>query len=278
MNLIAKCAAMAAVLVSAAGMAHAGVIYSDNFTGTAGTALGGSAPTTASGTDGGSATATWNAATTAAAATTTTATGFWQYNGSGSASITGTDVNATTGVANGLIAGAYLPFVPQAGQVYTLTITLAPTIGDGTSGNWLGIGFFQAALNGHAVSGTNAALSNNNPYGLLIDKPTGVYQSFAGLGTANAGPTATIAKTPHTFAIQLDTTGTNYTFAWSVDGGAFSTPQTASATPNIGLVGFGTNKQAGSVSSFSLSTNVPEPTSVAALAGGAALLVSRRRR
>lgn len=264
------------------GTARAGVIYTEDFSGAAGTLLGGKTPTLATGADGGSAAATWTADTTAVSPISGTASAaVWTLNGSGSATVSTAASDAATSHADSnIIANAELPFVPVAGTKYTLTATLAPSYGDATSGNWLGIGFAQANFNGHTPSGTASALSNDTPFGLLILKGSGLYQTFAGVGTGNAGPTATLGTGgPHTVSLILDTTATAWTMSWSVDGGAASTPFTYATNPSIGVIAFGSNKIAGGVSNLSLvSSTVPEPAAAAGVVAAGVLGVMRRRR
>ena len=264
------------------GLSSGAIIYQDNFDGTAGT-VAARTPDTETGLFGGSASAPWTSDST----TSANPDAIWQASG-GTYSGTGTtDASISlfgTGADSNLITNAYLPFTPQAGNVYDLHLAIASS-GTGASGNWLGLAFAQAGLSGHTSGGGSSALSNDATYGLIIDKGSGVVQSFAGLGTANgkistsAGflSQGTSSPTYHTFDILLDTTNTSWTVSWLVDGvqPAGGSPFTYTTNPTIGNVIFGTNKLTGVVSDFSLTT-VPEPASLGLFALGALGILRRK--
>lgn len=280
-NCMRAIAAAGVGLAAAACQARADVIYQDNFDGTAGTVSGRAVPT-ASGLDGGTAGASWNSSAT----TATNPDALWQASG-GTYTTTGS-TNAsvgtfTTGADTNLITNATLPFTPQAGFVYDLHLAIASS-GVGASGNWLGLAFTQAGFNGHAIGGGSSALSNDNSYGLMILKGSGVVQTFAGLNAGNA-VTTTATVTDGTTSpvytpvdVLLDTSGAQWTVNWEVNGTSTGAGFTYTTNPTIGLLAFGTNKLTGAVSDFSLTaTSVPEPASLGVL-GVAGLLALRRRR
>ncbi|MEI7899810.1 MAG: fibronectin type III domain-containing protein [bacterium] len=110
-----KRSALAAALLLAGGAAQAGVIYSDTFARIG--SLNGSTPDTTSGLYGGTSGATWQAVT---AATT-----------DGADALTNTSGDGGT---------AFLPFTPEAGYVYTLTMNFTFP----ASAGWVGYGYCNA--------------------------------------------------------------------------------------------------------------------------------------
>lgn len=277
-----KLALAAAAIAALSPLARAGtLIYQDNFDGTGGV-VAGRTPTTTNGSFGGTAGATWTsdaAATTNPDAVFTATGGTYTNTGSTNAAI-GT---FTTGADANLITNAYLPFTPQAGQVYDFHLAVAAS-GVGASGNWLGMAFTQAGLNGHAAGGASSALSNDNPYGLIILKGSGVVQIFGGVGTANQQTTAATVTASTTTPVYtpvdvlLDTTNAAWTVSWLLNGtqiGSFA----YATNPTIGDVVFGSNKLTGAVGDFSLTTTAtPEPASLALLAVGTLVSLRRHRR
>jgi hypothetical protein len=266
----------------------ADTIYQDNFDGTGGI-LSGRALDTASGLDGGTLNQAWtsDSATSSNPDALITASG-GTYSGTGTTSAAvGT---FTTGVDSNMITNAYLPFVPQAGFIYDAHVAIAASAA-GASGNWLGMTFAPASLNGHTAGGGASALSNMAGYGLIIDKGVNTVQSFAGAGTANgelsgvpSGFNSNSATTPvyNTFDIILNTSGSQWTVSWMVNGsvptGIGSSSFTYTSTPSIGNIVIGTNKLAGAFSDFSLTaTAVPEPSSLVMLALAALPFAARRR-
>ncbi len=272
------CVFVAGALLASQRSADASVIYRDTFSGAAGTLLNGHSPDIANGFEGGTSSATWTAAT-ATGTPSGGGSGLWTLDGNGNVAISSA---ASLAAANGddanLIANASIPFTPVTGLIYDLQITLAPTLANGTSGNWLGIAFTQAGYNGHGISGQ--ALSNNNCYGLAILKPTGVLQTFGGIGTGN-GVTNTAGTVntanPQVLDLILNTENPLWSITWALNGTSVGS-YTYAANPSIGLISFGTNKHEGSVTSFSLTSNsVPEPMAASLLALPALGLIRRRR-
>jgi hypothetical protein len=277
-----------ALLGTASVSRAADIIYQENFDG-AGGVLTGQSPDVESGLDGGSATATWGGDSVASAnpdAVWTTSGGTYTGPGSTDATIglfgTGADSN--------LITNEYLPFTPQVGYIYDLELSIAAS-GVGASGNWIGLAFATAGLNTHTTGGGSSALSNDNTYGLILDKGSGQVQSFGGVGTGNAkistaaGFLTQGTTTPlyDTFDVLLNTSGSQWVVSWLVNGSATglgTNSYTYTTNPSIGDVIFGTNKLTGAVDPFILSaTAVPEPASMLGLAtmcGG--ILLRRRKR
>jgi hypothetical protein len=255
------------------------VIYQDNFDGTGGI-LDGRAPSVASDALGGSAAATWKSTAVVASnpdALWTATGGSYTTTGSTAATIG----NFTTGADSNLITNAILPFTPQPGQIYDLHLAIAPS-GVGASGNWLGLAFTNGTFGGHTPGGGSSALSNDQPYGLIILKGSGVAQTFAGVGTGNGVATTATANVGTTDPVYnsvdvlLDTTGNQWTVNWLLNGVSTGAGFTYPTNPTIGDIAFGTNKLTGAVSDFSL-TATPEPGTFSLAAIGALVMLRRRR-
>jgi hypothetical protein len=261
--------------------ARGDVIYQDNFSGgSAGTTLASnSSSLTATGLDGGSV-ATWSVTAGSTDAT-------WLYSGSNSVNIT--SPNGTGARDTGLITAAYLPFVPQAGFIYTLQSTIQSPAA-GTDNHWNGLSFISSL---NAGNGGAEALSNDSPTGLVIVRDgngtttnfgTGqtvdqidIFQAAAG-GTG--GDTAYNIPggigTAVTITEILNTTGASNTLTWQINGTSVATT-TLSGNPAINYVAFGDDTApSGTVSAFSL-TAVPEPT-VAGLFVLSGMVLGFRRR
>ena len=267
------CMSVAVTTMTGIKSANATIIYADNFDGSSGNVTG-RTPDTTSGLYGGTAGAIWGGDST----TSTNPDHLWTasggtYTGVGS---TGATVGTLGGGADSnLITNEYLPFTPQAGYVYDLHAAIYVS-SVGASTNWLGLAYTLSGLNGHTTGGASSALSNDNPYGLILMKGSGAVQNFGGLGTANQGAGTTVtAGQINSVDILLDTTGPTYEVSWLVNGVSLGSPVSI-GTPAIGDVVFGTNKLDGAVSDFSLTT--PEPTSLGLGAIAASYGLVRRRR
>jgi hypothetical protein len=134
-----------------------------------------------------------------------------------------------------------LPFTPQSGQVYTLTVTVTFT-GSPGSGNWVGPGFAQL------YSDTVAA-----GQGWYVGTPAGLDWIIATENTGNvqvyAGPKNTIAiinqnnfftaNSPATHRLQvvLDTTGPKWIMAAFMDGVQAGANYTYLSNPSIAALG-----------------------------------------
>ncbi len=149
-------------------------IYADNFAGpavnvnaatTAPNAIVGNAPQTATGLDGGSATATY-IGNPVPAVTSATPDADWLYSGSNSATMTSPAANVVSGEDTKSIANLTLPLVPVVGEVYDLEMTMVAAPGTGAHG--LEMAFLWNNGNGHNTA--PQAISNNDPVGLILDR------------------------------------------------------------------------------------------------------------
>ena len=253
MNLNHARAAAAALMVGAASVSVAvpaagAVLYFDDFSG-AGGPLNGAVPDTRP--DG--STATWAAGGTLA------------------------DSGAVTVDADG--ATAYLPFVPESGQEYTLSATL---LTGATGNNFLGIGFTRVQGNPNFRFFAVPA-GNVDPQAVLWGMSRGSNapgtsfdQSFIGPGTGG-GVNAT-TRSADTVAIVLDTTGANWTVEWYF-GAALARTESVAPDAGIQFVALTANNSGGGTwDDFSL-TVLPEPAAlgVLTLAAGALGMRGRRR-
>ena len=250
-------AAAMGALALAAGSAQAGIIYQDNFdndiegTPTTGN-LNGTTPDTTTGGN------TWLADTDVRRD--------WQADGS-------IDSGADPVAANNN-GYAFLPFTPEAGKVYTLSIDL-----NVTSGKWFALGFMS---DNSTTSGGfyDESTGDGSPWMLLRGNGT-AGKSFAGPGTGVGEAGTLSSRDGNTVSIVLDTTGTDWVATFN--NGTASNSHTYTSTDisdDINYVGFGRQTNAiGSVDNFSL-TAVPEPSSAAILGlglGGFALTLRRRK-
>lgn len=216
------------------------------------------------------------------------------FNGTPGANLNGTTPTITTGgatwnanpvfdadgsVADTADGGAWLAFVPQAGEIYQLTASFDVTSG-GT--NWLSLGFADSTADQRAViTGYTSYLQRNN-----ADVVT-----FTGLGVS-AGRIdydGVLSNANVTVTMVLDATdasSSNWTvsiFAEDSLGNTVSRPASLVGSGNyddISAVGFSVNEGASAqISSFELST-IPEPQTTALMVGALAMgvmLVMRRR-
>ena len=237
-----------AVTLAVAGTAQATTIYSDTLLGS-GSALHATTVDSSLTFAGGTAGATW----TAAASYNQTATG---------------TVGSSTSTQ-----GAYLPFTPQDGHVYTLTATLEYLV---ASSNWAALGFqTQADLTNDQFHG---AAGNAYAWTLVRGSGGGDPQFFGGGDTANgAGAYASGSSGLQTVTITLNTTGASWTTYATINGFNSATVTYGTKPTDIAYVGFGGVGTISNTTNFSLTTNVvPEPTT--ALLGGLGLLSLLRRR
>lgn len=232
-------AALAAI--SVIGTASAATIYSDSLTGSD-TALEGTTADTSAAFAGGTASATWTAA--------------------GS-------INETAGgaaVLNNTMA--FLPITITTGYVYTLQATIT-NVGAG----WSALGFSDDAT----TSGAWHTIGDKTAWALLQSEngDTSAPQFFGGPATANPGAWSSTADGTQILTITLDATNALWSTYATIDG-VNSNTVTYAANPTITHVGFGVQTATSTVSNFSLSAVVPEPST--ALLGGIGLLALLRRR
>lgn len=234
------CVAIASLIGLSTGSHAATTIYADGFnrTGT----FNASSPDTTLGSYGGTAGATWTAG--------------------GITLSTGTDASVA-GTAMG-----YLPFVPQAGHIYTLTVYADLT------GDWSGIGFTTTA------APSLVANLNNVESGAAGAPAWILYQSNVAnlrVGGSTVASSTTGGTGYNTVALILDTTGANWKLQGSMNGNTTSV-YTFATNPNINTVAISGAYGGGGMTtdSFSLTTNIPEPS--AALIGSLGMLALLRRR
>jgi len=230
-------------IIASSSTTYSATIYSDDFSGSGAVLLNGTAPDVRPGSE------TWSAAISTAANDDRR----WYANGSKPASTTSTSGSA--GLGNG---NAFLPFVPETGKIYTLSILLDPQTVAGTrTDDWFAFGFMPSTATTTAVWPTAAT----NPWVFLrVDNTHASALAFGGgspssVGSAPAGP------------LNLEIVLNTQSAQWTVDyfvGGAVTPASslTYGTNPTITQVGFGAFRQAiGTVDNFSL-TVVPEPTSI----------------
>jgi hypothetical protein len=214
-------------------------IYADDFNRTGD--LHTSSPDTALGSYGGTAGATWTAAESIA--------------------LTGTDAPFS---GNAL---AYLPFIPESGHIYTLTMVA-------NDFSWGAVGFTTTATPSTGANLNNVEGGGGAPAWILYQND--VANLRVGQGTENSSSAG--GSGYNTVTLVLDTTGTNWTIQGSMNGTPYGSAYTFATNPVISTVALSA-EYGGSgmtVDSFSLTTNIPEPT--AALLGGLGMLALLRRR
>jgi hypothetical protein len=227
-------------LALAASSAHAATIYSETFVGSGD--LNGTTPDTGAN--------TWVASTD------------WNADGTIAGTTVGDDNDS-----------AFLAFAPVSGNVYNLSATVTlPTVGFSTSA-WLGLGFTNSNNTGGFFSGAN----NASPW--MLYRKNSEVKTFNGPGATVSEVEGNFGGPTITMSIELDTTATQWTSEWFVDGSSVRT-ETFASNPTITHVGFGREDGVSStLSSFSL-TAIPEPGAYALLAGltGLVCVMLRRRR
>jgi uncharacterized repeat protein (TIGR03803 family) len=140
---------------------------------------------------------------------------------------------------------ATLPFVPTPGHVYVLSASMNPQAGNTT--NWLGMGFVTLSTPAGAYGHFNFV---NNQQAWLLERDNRQTQAFYG-STILSGPTAANLTGYDSYAITLNTTGSNWTVSFAQDGTVFQTG-TFSSTPNITGISIGNYILAGSFRNLSL--------------------------
>lgn len=179
-------------------------------------------------------------------------------------------------------ANAWLPFAPQAGKIYALTLEANPDAS--TSNDWFAIGFSDgnATTNWH----TNAA---NQIFGWMLnrenDASASVIQTFLGPDTTDAAGFDLNPDIvgPVELQVVLNTMDAAWTLEWLVDGQSLRGPVAFGTNPPISQVGFGAwNTATGLVGNFTLADltaePIPEPATLSLLGLGGLLALRRRRR
>jgi hypothetical protein len=198
-------------------------IYSQTFSGGA-TSLNQTAPTTAVPFAGGASSAIWRDTLQLNQPTNVLdANGSW----------TGADGDSVT-----------LPFTPENGYVYTLTVSMTFS---GYPGSWIGAGFVQnyayvPVASPAATDGRFTAGSQNGINWSIFTASTGNLQWFGGPATSSTIGTVTAivpaaSYTQHTMVFTLDTTGAQWKATCSMDGKAAVT----SLTNSSGVYTYATN-------------------------------------
>ncbi len=215
----------------AASDAAAGTIYYDSFSGSSSTDLVGQSPAVRPTNE------TWNA------------NSFWKADGSISDSAD--------------LTSAWLPFVPVAGRAYELSLTMSVTTNPNDA--WLAAGFSSLANPG---TGDLYPFYESGVYGWGLKKgPDSVgdenaFYTAPGAGLEGLTKYGAIAG-PMTYDVVLDTRPESWTVEWFLDGSSIRGP-VAIGTPTIQNVGFGSLGigLVGSVDNFTLTVDVPEPSSI----------------
>lgn len=243
----------ACAIFVASGLAlpsSAATIYYDDFSGSSGTDLAGTAPDIRPGSE------TWALGT----GDTAIPAERWKADGSVLGSSSG-----------GGGAGGILPFTPSAGNIYELSVKLNPTTTDGT-GDWMAIGYLDASGSMPATGAPWAFKRGDSgtPFEVVSLLGPGVS------GLVSEGVPAGSQPLPTDLRIVLDTTGALWSVEWFVDNVSVRT-DTYSSNPTITHVGiFRFETVAGSADDFLL-TQVPEPGSLPLVGAGLALIAVRRR-
>lgn len=225
-----------ALALALAGVSRAEVIiYSDDFTVSG--VLNSTSPTVSSGQYGGTASATWNA----------------------NAGISGNGTAVTFSAGQ----SAYLPFSPQSGYVYTLSMNST------LPGEWGGMGFTNS-LN----TNENLNVLGGNKVWLLYQNYKATTMAVSGGGSSPTGPSGY-----NTMSLILDTTAPT----WTIQGSFNGTPYDASPLP-LSFTGFNYIALSGAYGGVNMTTDtmsltvnaVPEPGTFA-LIGTALIPLAYRR-
>jgi hypothetical protein len=203
------------------------------------------------------------------------------FTGSGSNTLIGTTPTVTTGgnswvgtdpsfAANGQAvanAGAYLPFSPLVGDVYTLQGTLNPVSSGGDG--WFAFGFTTVGLP-----------FNGSPSWFLV-KPSNIGGDVYSVKNGSLTALGNVTNSSNVFTIALNTTGINWVSTFSVNGTVLDTQTFTGGAPAISYIGIYAN--ADTLATGSRITNlelssVPEPSGGVIALGAAGIFLVRRRR
>ena len=246
-------------VLTIAARANAAIIYYDDFSGDSGSNLNGTSPDTRPGSE------TWSAST----GTTGTFTNIWKANGSIAAPYFPP-------------GHSYLPFVPEAGKIYTLSMHASVTGGPGGEGTSTANFFTLGFAVGNDV---NDEIDDNYNMTAWMQKRGNSYTgsddvlTYLGPGST-VGASHDLTAGAMTMKVVLNTQPTLWTVEWFADNTSLRGPVAFASNPTITHVGFGAfQNTTGTVDDFTLVV-VPEPTSwlIAASAGVVSLIAYRRRR
>jgi PEP-CTERM motif len=213
------------VVAFCCSIANAQIVYSNNFSLGTAVNIDGTAPTLSYDYAGGSSSATWNDVLGA--------------NNTGSLLANGSD---STTLGDSFL----LPFTPQSGYLYTLTVSLTFA---GNPGNWIGLGFAQNN-NTDVPSGYGrfSDSGNGGPTGydwMILTESSGNVQYFGGAKAANtifnSNGAFTSGPGTETAEVVLNTSGSLWSIASYVNGVQMGTNFTYASNPAIGAVGITQN-------------------------------------
>jgi hypothetical protein len=172
------------------------------------------------------------------------------------------------------IGSAALPFVPEAGNVYTLKMDV-----NFTSNTFLEFGF-EGINNIDQTPSPNQAFAWFRVNGVGGPPARHTIQVFTGPSTIGepitfGGQNHLVPAGPLQLKVVLETTGPNWRATWSAND-TFLAGHTYATNPTINFIGIG-NASSMSIDNFSL-TSVPEPAGATLMLLGATLLGRRAGR
>ncbi len=195
----------------------------------------------------------------------------------------------TDGTLSGLTRSmALLPFTPVGGEIYELSMDVT-----NLESGFMGIGFADeisfAGGNANADrmitgSAVNYGMMFLNPFQLSTNGMAfSTYSSGSNIMDSNVFLTGTVNDSgPFSLKIVMDTTDTNWTTEYFIDGDSKNFFTHVGALTNIDSVGINTGlaTDATTFSNFQLQTlsAIPEPSSLAMFALSGLVILARRRR
>jgi len=237
-----------AIFGAALSLSNAAVVYQDDFDFTG--AMNGRAPTVAP-----SAGLTWTTSTT------------WKGNG-------------TSITAESAVKAAYLPFTPENGYIYELSVKMANTF-NSASTVWTSVGFGVASP---LVTSNFTTATDGGGFGTLILRENGNYQGYSTRATSAVTGTATPGYASGVFIdfkVVLDTSSSTWVTRYFVGGTQVGTYNWTAGNPPIGSIMLTTTSASPSArfdDFLFTSQAVPEVSSSALCGLAGVLLLSRRRR